>query len=244
MSEARDHRQVSTKLKTPNARAKTKVKARQLILEADSSTESSVAASQDHLTLAKWAKLEAEIVVREKDVPSEKNLRTSEVRHSAVVKRRATRKEKVKAIMTEEGILGRNQVPSAKVRMVTSPRTSTETVILETSKDFLVEEIKSEGVNAADVLCGQVIPLLRYLEAKYEVLWKRLEASRVAFNKESRRIDELTADLEKKDQAHAAEPATKVKALAECEAARILDLGLIERLEAKCNEMRSQRSLT
>lgn len=49
--------------------------------------------------------------------------------------------------------------------------------------------------------------------------------------------------MEKKDQAHAAEPATKVKALAECEAARILDLGLIERLEAKCNEMRSQRSL-
>lgn len=50
--------------------------------------------------------------------------------------------------------------------MVTSPRTSTETVILETSKDFLVEEIKSEGVNAADVLCGQVIPLLRYLDSK------------------------------------------------------------------------------
>lgn len=135
MSEARDHRQVSTKLKTPNARAKTKVKARQLILEADSSTESSVAASQDRLTLAKWAKLEAEIVVREKDVPLEKNLRTSEVRHSAVVKRRATRKEKVKAIMTEEGTLGRNQVSSAKVRVSAPLEKPAEVLTLSSDTD-------------------------------------------------------------------------------------------------------------
>lgn len=33
--------------------------------------------------------------------------------------------------------------------------------------------------------------------------------------------------------------ASKVKALAECEAARTLDLELIERLEAKGNEIRS-----
>lgn len=46
----------------------------------------------------------------------------------------------------------------------------------------------------------------------------------MAFNKESRRVDELTADLEKKDQAYAIEMAAKVKALAECEVARSLDL--------------------
>lgn len=46
------------------------------------------------------------------------------------------------------------------------PQTSTRTVILETGKDTLTEENKSEGVNATDVLCGQVIPLLWYLNSK------------------------------------------------------------------------------
>lgn len=49
---------------------------------------------------------------------------------------------------------------------ITSPWTSTGTVILETGEDPSVEEIQSEGVNAADMLCGQVIPLLRYLDNK------------------------------------------------------------------------------
>ncbi|OAE22513.1 hypothetical protein AXG93_4855s1060 [Marchantia polymorpha subsp. ruderalis] len=149
-----------------------------------------------------------------------------------------------------------------------SPETSMGTVILETGKNPLAEEIKLEGINVADVLSGQVIPLLRTrvkvattqavaekerqlrkIEAKYEILrkrlaeevelrkssektceslradievtrcaevdlWDRLEASQVAFNEKSQRIDELTADLEKKNQTHAAEVAVKLKALA------------------------------
>lgn len=201
---------------------------------------------------------------------------------------------------------------------VASPRTSTGTVIFETGEDLSAEEIQSGGVNVADVLCGQVVPLLRYLdgkvrkyagsitvgsyvklvrnrtqakvatthvvaekerqlqeiEAKYEVLrrrlieeielrrslkkiceslradievtrsatvdlWDRLKASRIAYNEKSRRVDELTADSVK-DHAYAAKLVAKVKALAEFEAAKISDLALIERLEAKCNEMRSQ----
>lgn len=177
-------------------------------------------------------------------------------------------------------------------------------------------------VNAADMMCRQVIPLLRYLDnklgkyagttnvgsyvelvrnrirvkvatshtiaekksqlqgpkTKYDILWRRLakeielrrslkktceslradievtrcatvklrhrlEASWIAFNEESRIVDELNADLEKKYQTHATEVAVKVKALTECEAARTIDQELKERLEAKCNEMRSQRSL-
>ncbi|OAE23999.1 hypothetical protein AXG93_4541s1010 [Marchantia polymorpha subsp. ruderalis] len=187
------------------------------------------------------------------------------------MKRQATRKEKGKAIMIEEGTPKKNLDPSAEAR-VASPRTSTGTVILETGEDSSAEEIQSEGVNTADVLCGQVIPLLGYLNSKlgkyvrtinvgsyvelvrnktrvkmataHAVVDKeRLEASRVAFNEESRRVDELTADLKKKYQMHAPEMAMEVKALAECEAARTSDLELIDRLEAKCNEMRSQRSL-
>lgn len=166
---------------------------------------------------------------------------------------------------------------TAAPQKMVSPLTPTGTVILETDEDSLAEEIQSQVFNAADVLCGQVIPLLRYLDnehgkyagttnngsyvelvrnrtqakvaatsattaqeqnldevdAKYEVLRKRLaeevelgrflektcesfrediefarcatvdlqsrlEASRTAFNAESRRVDELTAASEKK----------------------------------------------
>ncbi|OAE28922.1 hypothetical protein AXG93_1981s1000 [Marchantia polymorpha subsp. ruderalis] len=56
----------------------------------------------------------------------------------------------------------------AASQKVMSPQTSTGTVILETSEDPLAEEIQSQGLNAADVLCGQVIPLLRYFDSKLE----------------------------------------------------------------------------
>ncbi|OAE36019.1 hypothetical protein AXG93_838s1050 [Marchantia polymorpha subsp. ruderalis] len=72
-------------------------------------------------------------------------------------------------------------------------------------------------------------------------LQERLEASRMAFNKDSRRVDELTADLAKRDQSHAAELAAKAKELAECEAVRSSELDKREKLEANCNEMQ-QRS--
>lgn len=49
---------------------------------------------------------------------------------------------------------------------VASPRTFTGTVILETREDPSAEEIKLEGINAADVLFGQVVPLLQYLDSK------------------------------------------------------------------------------
>ncbi|OAE34597.1 hypothetical protein AXG93_167s1080 [Marchantia polymorpha subsp. ruderalis] len=73
-------------------------------------------------------------------------------------------------------------------------------------------------------------------------LQNRLEAFRVAFNDESRPVDELTADLMKRDQTHAAELAAKAKELAECEVARSLELEQMEKLKADCNEMRSLRS--
>lgn len=124
----------------------------------------------------------------------------------------ATRKEKGKAIMTEEVTTGRDQVPSAENRVgiplekpgevlavssdtvkdpvvlekiaervvgdivgetvapqkVASPRTFTREVILETSKNPLAEEIQSGRFNVVDVLCGQAISLLRYVNNKRE----------------------------------------------------------------------------
>ncbi|OAE22617.1 hypothetical protein AXG93_169s1000 [Marchantia polymorpha subsp. ruderalis] len=144
------------------------MKARRLILEADSSTESRA------------------------------------VSPTPVVSSRATKKEKGKAIMTEEVPPGRNKVPLAGIRMkapferpvevlavssdieadpmalekvaertvedvveeafapqkVVSPRTSTRMVILEPSKDPLAEETKLQVLSVVDVLCGQVPPLL------------------------------------------------------------------------------------
>lgn len=48
----------------------------------------------------------------------------------------------------------------------TSHQTSTRTVILEIGEDTLAEEIQSGGINAADVKCGPVMPLLWYLDSK------------------------------------------------------------------------------
>ncbi|OAE26462.1 hypothetical protein AXG93_815s1240 [Marchantia polymorpha subsp. ruderalis] len=127
-----------------------------------------------------------------------------------------------------EDVVGETAAP----QKVVSPRMSTRTVTLETGEDHLAEEIQSQVLNAADVLCGCATVDLR----------DRLEASRTAFNAESQRVDELTATLERKEQKHAAKLAAKTKDLAECEAAKIADQEFIEKLDAQCNELRSQSS--
>ncbi|OAE22020.1 hypothetical protein AXG93_4780s1010 [Marchantia polymorpha subsp. ruderalis] len=265
VSKVRDCQPVLTKLKTPNAWPRMKVKARPLILEDVSSTESSVVALQGRLTSA--------------EAPSEKPLEVLTVLTVSL----DTEKDLVALEKIVKRVVEGVAAEATAQHQVVSPRTSTRTVILETGEDPLEEEIQSERVNAADVLCGQVVPLLRYLdtklemyvgpthvgsyvrlvrnmtrvkvaaahavekekqhretEAKYEVLRKRLakevelrktsekacesirvrratvdlrdrlEASRVAFNEKSRKVDELTVDLEKKDQAHATKMVVKL----------------------------------
>ncbi|OAE20310.1 hypothetical protein AXG93_1084s1020 [Marchantia polymorpha subsp. ruderalis] len=266
VSKARDYRQVSIKLRTPNARAMTKVKA-------DKSMKTSVAASQGRLISAQWAELEAETTVREKDGPSKKNLWTSEMRCSAVVKRRAMRKEKEKAIMTEEGTSERNQVASTEARVSATSERPAEvlTVSSSTEQDRVALEMVAKRVVkgvAGESTAQQPVASLRTsmgmvilettrvkvataqaiaekerqvwkTEAKYDALRKRL-AETVELRKSSEKTGgSLWADIE----AHVAKVAAKMKALAECEATRTSDLELIEKLEAKCNEMRSQRSL-
>ncbi|OAE24749.1 hypothetical protein AXG93_1800s1000 [Marchantia polymorpha subsp. ruderalis] len=242
----------------------------------------------------------------------------------------ASKKEKGKKVVTEEGIQDRNPGPSTEAvisallektlevltvsldtevdpvslekivdrvvedvaretttqQPVASPQTSTGTIILEIGEDPLAEEIQSKGINAVDMLCGQVVTLLRNLDSKLDKYarssnvgsyvelvcnrtrvkvaaansivekvesltaerattktllrrrrsnsWSqrritRQEVSRVAFNEESCRVNELTADLAKRNQAHAAELAAKVKALAECEVVRSLKLELLDK---------------
>ncbi|OAE32897.1 hypothetical protein AXG93_399s1050 [Marchantia polymorpha subsp. ruderalis] len=185
----------------------TKMKARQLILEADSSTKSRAAALQGRPNPEVGAKLNVETVVKEKEVLVKKDLRTSMV-------------------------------------LAVSSDTEADPVATEKIAERVVEDLVGETVASQ-----QVIPLLYYLDSKrgkYAVdLRNRLEASRVAFNVESRRVDELIADSARREQGHVAElAAKKMKALAECEVATILDQELIEKLEAKCNELSSERSQT
>lgn len=62
---------VPTKLRSTNVQARTKMKARGLFIDDDDSTEVSVAASQERLTSAEWAELEAEIAGMEEEGLSE-----------------------------------------------------------------------------------------------------------------------------------------------------------------------------
>ncbi|OAE33216.1 hypothetical protein AXG93_3105s1240 [Marchantia polymorpha subsp. ruderalis] len=164
------------------------MKARQLILENGSSTESSVVASQGHLTLTEWAELEAEAAGTKEDGFLKKNLQPSESRPLVAVKSSALRKDKEKVVVMEEEIQERNPSPSAEAGSLTVEHAAAKTSLEEKKKQ------------------------LHESESKYE--------------------------------AHAAELAAKVKARKKCEAARSLELELLDRLEVNCNEMSSQQSLT
>lgn len=73
-------------------------------------------------------------------------------------------------------------------------------------------------------------------------LLSRLEASRIVYNAKTLKVDELTASSKKKEQEYAHELAANAKKLADCEAASISDLELIEKLETQCIELMSQRT--
>lgn len=72
-------------------------------------------------------------------------------------------------------------------------------------------------------------------------LLSRLEACRTAYDAESLKVDELSAAAKEKEQEYQIELAVRAKKLIEYEAARIFDLELIEKLEAQCGELRTQR---
>ncbi|OAE26166.1 hypothetical protein AXG93_3841s1030 [Marchantia polymorpha subsp. ruderalis] len=213
-----------------------------LILDDDSSTESRAVASRERST--REAGPEANMI-KEKEASAGKRPWTSEVRSTPVEPSRAIRKDKGKAVLMEKVSPRQDEVPSA-------------------GEDTSAEESQSQAFNATDVLCVQVLQKRlaeevekpRYSEKAYEGLREeverakcvtvnllsRLEACRPAYNAESLRVDELTAAEEKKEQEYDTELAARAKKLAEYEASRISDLELIEKLEAQCNKLRSQRT--
>ncbi|OAE24821.1 hypothetical protein AXG93_1988s1260 [Marchantia polymorpha subsp. ruderalis] len=77
-------------------------------------------------------------------------------------------------------------------------------------------------------------------EAKYQALQKRL--TKTAYDAESLKVDELSVAAKEKEQEYQSKLEVRAKKLTEYEAVRISDLELIEKLEAQCGELSTQRS--
>ncbi|OAE26165.1 hypothetical protein AXG93_3841s1020 [Marchantia polymorpha subsp. ruderalis] len=264
------------------------MKARSLILDDNSSTESRAAASRGRPTREAGSESN---MVKEKEAPAGKGPRTFEVRSTPVEPSRAIRKDKGKAVLTEKVSPRQDEVPSAGIKMRTPRKRITEVLLLLQYLDRKREKYagaiiirsyveilrKSTRIKVAvasavavkerqnqstetryQVLqkrLAEEIEKRRYSEKAYEGLCEdvertkyvtvnllsRLEACQTAFNAESLRVDELTAAAEK-EQEYDTELAARAKKLAEYEAARISDLELIEKLEARCNKLWSQRT--
>ncbi|OAE29486.1 hypothetical protein AXG93_1433s1040 [Marchantia polymorpha subsp. ruderalis] len=122
--------------------------------EDDSSTESRGVGSRGRLTREEGL---GATIVREKEAPAGKKPRTTQV--LAV------------SSNTEEDLVVLEQVAAKAVedveaaesgsQKVASPRTFTGTVILKTGKDPSAEEVQSQVLSAADMLCVQVFLLLQ-----------------------------------------------------------------------------------
>ncbi|OAE22462.1 hypothetical protein AXG93_3348s1200 [Marchantia polymorpha subsp. ruderalis] len=205
------------------------MKARRLILEADSSTESSAAASRGGFTPEAGAELN---MMRKKEAPMQKDLQTSAVSPTPVVSSRATRKEKDKAIMTEEVPPGRDKVlplvqyldrkrgkyigtttNGSYVELVRNRiRATVAATSAATAKERQTQEIEVKYEVLRKRLAEEV-EKRRYSEKTCQVLREdienakcatvdlrnRLEASRTAYKAESQRVDERMVASEKKE---------------------------------------------
>ncbi|OAE32877.1 hypothetical protein AXG93_3052s1070 [Marchantia polymorpha subsp. ruderalis] len=227
------------------------MKARRLILEEYSSTKSRAATSRERPTREAGT---GRNTVRKKEASAGKRPLTSEVRSTPIEPSRATKKDKGKAVLTKEVPPKQDKVPSACIRMKISRNRTVEVLALlsDTKQDpaalekavaravesvlqkRLAEEVEKQRYSekACEDLCEDV----ERAKCVTVVLLSRLEACRVAYNAESLRVDEL------KEHEYETELAAKAKKLAYCEAAKISNLELMEKLETQCGELRSQRT--
>ncbi|OAE31812.1 hypothetical protein AXG93_1838s1220 [Marchantia polymorpha subsp. ruderalis] len=131
------------------------MKARRLILEEDSSTESRGAAWRG--CLPREAGPEA-TAFREKEAPAGKKPKTTEVKSTPVEPSWATRKDKGKAVLTEEVPSRQDEVPSAGITMKTYRERTAE--VLAVSSDIeedplALEEVVAKAVEDVGVAEGE-----------------------------------------------------------------------------------------
>ncbi|OAE31106.1 hypothetical protein AXG93_576s1000 [Marchantia polymorpha subsp. ruderalis] len=169
----------SHQVRLPNARARTNVKARRLILEADSNTESSVAALQGRPDSEAGAELNVKTAVREKEVLVEKYLRTLAGSSTLVVKRLARRKEKGKAIMMDKlgKYAGAINVGSyvKLVRNRTQAKVAIAHAVAEKERQLQEAEAKYEVLRRK---LTEEVELRRSSEKTFESLWADIEVIR------------------------------------------------------------------
>ncbi|OAE28487.1 hypothetical protein AXG93_115s1780 [Marchantia polymorpha subsp. ruderalis] len=186
-------------MQSSDFRTKSKMKARRLILEEDSSTESRRA------------------VLRGRPVqeagPAERAAKEIEKSVLSLLQYLDWKREKYAEVCTNESY-----------EEIVRKRTRTKVAV---TAEIAVKERKSQPT-----------------EAKYQALQKRLEACRTAYDTESLKVDELSTAAKEKEQEYQIELAVRAKKLTEYEGARILDLELIDKLEAQCGELKTQRSQT
>ncbi|OAE26149.1 hypothetical protein AXG93_903s1100 [Marchantia polymorpha subsp. ruderalis] len=185
--------------------------------------ENSVVASQYQVTSTEWVGLEVQTAMRENKLG--KYAGTINVGTYVELVRNRMR---VKVATAHAVAEKKRRLHEAETKYNVLWRRLAEEVELQRSSENTCESLR---IDIEFIRCATID------------LRNRLEASQVAFNEESQRVDEHTADSKKKYHAHASEAAAKLKALTKNEAARYSDHKLVERLKAKCNEMRSQRSL-
>ncbi|OAE28145.1 hypothetical protein AXG93_638s1340 [Marchantia polymorpha subsp. ruderalis] len=181
--------------------AKSKIKARRLILEEYSSTESRAAALKGRPTQEAGPETNTEkyagVIINGSYV-------------EIALKRTRTDVATASAVVVKER---KNQSTKAKYQVL-------QKSLAEEVEKWRYSEKACEGLRE-DVERAKCVTMN---------LLSRLESCLTAYNVESLRMDELTATAEKKEQEYEIELAAKAKKLAEYEAARISNLEFIEKL--------------
>ncbi|OAE18371.1 hypothetical protein AXG93_2727s1370 [Marchantia polymorpha subsp. ruderalis] len=239
VAEERLCRAASIELRSPNSQTRSKMKSRRLILKADSSTESRAVVTRGRSIPEAGAEVN---MVREKEAPTEKGPRSYGVRPTPVVPSQATRKEKGKAIMTEEEPLRQVEVPLTDIRMKIPLERTVEvlTVSSDTEKDrAALEKIIERAVEDVGGEACEPQKRKKYAGAIINGSYVELVRNKTG-NKGGSGFCGYSEGTAEPD--YGGKVPVKAKKLVDCEVARITDLELIEKLETQCSELRSQRT--
>ncbi|OAE27978.1 hypothetical protein AXG93_1062s1100 [Marchantia polymorpha subsp. ruderalis] len=114
--------------------------------------------------------LNEDIPLKRRDVPEERTQREGPWAEAAEVLTMSLDTEEDPMALEEVAAKAVEDVAAteSEPQKVTSPRTSTDTIILEKGKEPSAEETQSATLGAIDVLSVQVLPLLQYLDRKRE----------------------------------------------------------------------------
>ncbi|OAE31753.1 hypothetical protein AXG93_4874s1160 [Marchantia polymorpha subsp. ruderalis] len=201
---------------------------------------------------------------REKEVSMGKKPQITEEQSSLVKPHWASKKDKGKAVLTEEVSVKvppiQDEFPLEGIRMSAPRERAAEVLIVSSDSEeypVALEEVAAKAVEdvegAENFRCSSISTrsersLRGSLRGRGEGQVRKLgpleevEACQTAYDAELLRVDELSAISEKKEKEYQTKLAARAKKSAEYKASWISNLELIEKLEAQCSELRMQRS--